>query len=191
MEAFSGVCGVDDDYYGAGDGRFCHGRHHCGHSQKTRSAIRRVASFLECFVVLGDRLKEDEVIALIETDKITVDVRYSESKPAKVAEVLVKEQQNVEVGQPIIKVRALLQSFPFGSRLGRIYRRRGSGIGRERKNHDGRRTQDFRRETKAISASTTQRTSQTQSAERNARATDASTKAIFASRNVCGSPLFR
>ena len=52
----------------------------------------------------GDRLEEDDVIAQIETDKVTIDVRYTGSDPAKVVEILVKEQDTVEVGQPVVKV---------------------------------------------------------------------------------------
>ena len=52
----------------------------------------------------GDRLDEDDVIAQIETDKVTIDVRYTGSDPAKVVEILVKEQDTVEVGQPVVKV---------------------------------------------------------------------------------------
>ena len=44
------------------------------------------------------------MIAQIETDKVTIDVRYTGTSAAKVVEVLVQEQDTVEVGQPIIKV---------------------------------------------------------------------------------------
>lgn len=54
---------------------------------------------------LGDILVEDDVVAQIETDKVTIDVRYTGTSPAKITELLVKDQDTVTVGQAVVKVR--------------------------------------------------------------------------------------
>eukprot|EP00210_Caulerpa_lentillifera_P000443 g429.t1 len=55
----------------------------------------------------GDTLIEDDVVAQIETDKVTIDVRYTGSVPAKITELLVKEQDTVTVGQAVVKVEEI------------------------------------------------------------------------------------
>lgn len=52
----------------------------------------------------GDVVKEDDVLAQIETDKVTMDVKYTASTPGKVTDVLVKEGDTVVVGQPVARV---------------------------------------------------------------------------------------
>jgi len=50
----------------------------------------------------GDAVQEDEVIAQIETDKVTIDVRAPHA--GTLAEIMVSADQNVEVGQVIAKL---------------------------------------------------------------------------------------
>ncbi len=40
----------------------------------------------------------------IETDKVTIDVRYTESEPGTLTEYLCKEDDTVAVGQEVVKV---------------------------------------------------------------------------------------
>jgi pyruvate/2-oxoglutarate dehydrogenase complex dihydrolipoamide acyltransferase (E2) component len=47
----------------------------------------------------GDAVKDGDVLAQIETDKVTIDVKYTEGQPGVVSKVLVKEEDTVEVGQ--------------------------------------------------------------------------------------------
>lgn len=46
----------------------------------------------------------DDIILQIETDKVTVDVRYTTGKPGKLKEMLVKEEDTVSVGQQVATV---------------------------------------------------------------------------------------
>ncbi len=43
----------------------------------------------------------DDIVLQIETDKVTVDVRYTTGKPGKLKEMLVKEEDTVAVGQDV------------------------------------------------------------------------------------------
>ncbi len=52
----------------------------------------------------GDLVKEDDVLMQIETDKVTIDVRYTESQPGTLTEYLCKEDDTVAVGQEVVKV---------------------------------------------------------------------------------------
>ena len=52
----------------------------------------------------GDVLNDGDVIAQIETDKVTIDVRYTEAKPGKLKELLVAADDTVTVGQPVCTV---------------------------------------------------------------------------------------
>lgn len=47
----------------------------------------------------GDAIKEDDVIAQIETDKVTIDVKYTSKEPGVMTSVLVKAGDVVQVGQ--------------------------------------------------------------------------------------------
>lgn len=49
----------------------------------------------------GDILQDGDVIAQIETDKVTIDVRYTEAKPGKLKEILVGADDTVTVGQAV------------------------------------------------------------------------------------------
>ena len=49
----------------------------------------------------GDTVQEDDVVVQIETDKVTIDVRYTESAPGKIKEFLVKPEDTVTVGQEV------------------------------------------------------------------------------------------
>eukprot|EP00803_Ostreobium_quekettii_P005435 evm.model.scf_1750.2 EVM.evm.TU.scf_1750.2 scf_1750:16057-20981(+) len=51
----------------------------------------------------GDTVLEDEVVAQIETDKVTIDVRHT-GKAGKILEIMVKEDDTVVVDQPVFKV---------------------------------------------------------------------------------------
>lgn len=55
-------------------------------------------------VAVGDVVSEDALIAQIETDKVTIDVRYTGKEPGKVTGVLVKAGDTVEVGTPVASV---------------------------------------------------------------------------------------
>lgn len=55
-------------------------------------------------VAVGDVVTEDALIAQIETDKVTIDVRYTGTEPGKVTGVLVKAGDTVEVGTPVASV---------------------------------------------------------------------------------------
>ena len=46
----------------------------------------------------------DDIVLQIETDKVTVDVRYTTGKPGKLKEMLVKEEDTVAVGQEVAVV---------------------------------------------------------------------------------------
>ena len=52
----------------------------------------------------GDVVKEDDVLLQIETDKVTIDVRYTESQPGTIREYLVSEEDTVTVGQEVCVV---------------------------------------------------------------------------------------
>lgn len=52
----------------------------------------------------GDLIKTDEVIALIETDKVTIDVRYPGSKPGVVTSISIAADDTVSVGQAVAVV---------------------------------------------------------------------------------------
>ncbi|MEW5303714.1 MAG: hypothetical protein WDW36_006379 [Sanguina aurantia] len=52
----------------------------------------------------GDAVKEDDVIAQIETDKVTIDVKYTGKAPGVVSSVNVKEQDTVEMGRLVAVV---------------------------------------------------------------------------------------
>lgn len=58
----------------------------------------------------GDTVKEDDVIAQIETDKVTIDVKFT-GKSGKISQVLVAEGDTVVVGQPVASV----EEGDFGS----------------------------------------------------------------------------
>ena len=49
----------------------------------------------------GDVVNEDDILLQIETDKVTIDVRYTEAKPGKIKEFLVSEDDTVSVGQQV------------------------------------------------------------------------------------------
>lgn len=44
-------------------------------------------------------MKDGDVLAQIETDKVTIDVKYTDAQPGVVSKVLIKEEDTVEVGQ--------------------------------------------------------------------------------------------
>ena len=63
----------------------------------------------ECFWVdseafAGDPVKEDDVLLQIETDKVTIEVRYTESGEGTLKDMLVKEDDTVSVGQEVAVV---------------------------------------------------------------------------------------
>ena len=49
-------------------------------------------------------MKDGDIIAQIETDKVTIDVRYTEAKPGKVKEILISKDDTVAVGQHVAVV---------------------------------------------------------------------------------------
>ncbi|KAK9868695.1 hypothetical protein WJX84_000868 [Apatococcus fuscideae] len=52
----------------------------------------------------GDPVKEDDVLLQIETDKVTIEVRYTESGEGTLKDMLVKEDDTVSVGQEVAVV---------------------------------------------------------------------------------------
>ena len=52
----------------------------------------------------GDKVKEDDILLQIETDKVTIDVRYTEAEAGVVKEYLVAEEDTVTVGQNVCVV---------------------------------------------------------------------------------------
>ncbi|KAF5838433.1 putative dihydrolipoamide succinyltransferase [Dunaliella salina] len=52
----------------------------------------------------GDEVKEDDIIAQIETDKVTIDVKYQQSAPGVIKELLIKESDVVQVGNEFVVV---------------------------------------------------------------------------------------
>lgn len=49
----------------------------------------------------GDVVASDELIAIIETDKVSIDVRFTGSNPGVMTEVSLEEEQTVTVGQVV------------------------------------------------------------------------------------------
>ena len=49
-------------------------------------------------------MKDGDIIAQIETDKVTIDVRYTEAKPGKIKEILINKDDTVAVGQDVAVV---------------------------------------------------------------------------------------
>lgn len=52
----------------------------------------------------GDYVQNDDVIAQIETDKVTIDVKYTEAEGGTIKELLIAEEATVTVGQPVVVV---------------------------------------------------------------------------------------
>lgn len=52
-------------------------------------------------VSAGDVVMTDDILALIETDKVTIDVRYSGSKPAVLKSMTISPEDTVTVGQTV------------------------------------------------------------------------------------------
>lgn len=50
-----------------------------------------------CTVITGDVVKEDDIIAQIETDKVTIDIKYTGKQPGKITQLMIKEQDVVQV----------------------------------------------------------------------------------------------
>ena len=53
---------------------------------------------------VGDVVREDDVIAQLETDKVTMDIKYQSKAPGIVRAVLVAEGDSVTVGQAFATV---------------------------------------------------------------------------------------
>lgn len=60
----------------------------------------------------GDSVGTDDIVLQIETDKVTVDVRYTTGKPGKLKEMLVKEEDTVAVGQEVAVVTEGAEGAP-------------------------------------------------------------------------------
>lgn len=61
----------------------------------------------------GDHVSEDEVVAQIDTDKVTIDVRYTGTTPGIIKEIMVKVEDKVTVGQPICMVEETEGDVPI------------------------------------------------------------------------------
>lgn len=69
-----------------------------------RSCLALVAAQVFPVLLTGDSVGTDDIVLQIETDKVTVDVRYTTGKPGKLKEILVKEEDTVSVGQQVATV---------------------------------------------------------------------------------------
>ena len=54
--------------------------------------------------VPGDPVKEDDIIAQIETDKVTIDVKYTGKQSGVIGKLLVSPSEVVKVGQQVATV---------------------------------------------------------------------------------------
>ncbi len=54
--------------------------------------------------ITGDPVKEDDVIAQIETDKVTIDVKYTSKEPGVLKKVMIAAGDVVQVGQMVATV---------------------------------------------------------------------------------------
>ena len=52
-------------------------------------------------IYAGDLVNEDDILLQIETDKVTIDVRYTETQSGTIKEFLVSEDDTVTVGQQV------------------------------------------------------------------------------------------
>lgn len=52
----------------------------------------------------GESVAENDIVAQIETDKVTVDVKYTLAAGGKITSIMVGEGDTVKVGQPILEV---------------------------------------------------------------------------------------
>ena len=73
-------------------------------SAATSTSTNLLAGLNSAAGVTGDMVKDGDVIAQIETDKVTIDVRYTEAKPGKLKEVLISADDTVNVGQAVCTV---------------------------------------------------------------------------------------
>ena len=64
----------------------------------------RMGATSEPMPVAGDPVKEDDVIAQIETDKVTLDVKYTAKEPGVVTQVMIAPGDVVQVGQMVANV---------------------------------------------------------------------------------------
>lgn len=53
---------------------------------------------------VGDSVAEDDVIAQLDTDKVTMDIKYQEKMPGVIKSILVEEGATVEVGQAFAEI---------------------------------------------------------------------------------------
>lgn len=70
----------------------------------------------------GDSVGTDDIVLQIETDKVTVDVRYTTGKPGKLKEMLVKEEDTVAVGQEVAVVTEGAEGAPEADQVSLPYR---------------------------------------------------------------------
>lgn len=52
----------------------------------------------------GDSVKEDDIIAQLETDKVTIDIKYSGKQAGALTQLLIREQDVVQVGKVVAVV---------------------------------------------------------------------------------------
>eukprot|EP00887_Chlorella_sp_A99_P002764 scaffold6.g2764.t1 len=64
----------------------------------------------------GDVVVEDDVIAQLETDKVTMDIKWQHKMPGVVREILVSEGDNVTVGQAFAKVEERPDAAPAAAK---------------------------------------------------------------------------
>lgn len=74
----------------------------CGAASVDLSTLQRLID--SNFRDAGDTVNEDDVLVQIETDKVTIDVRYTESQAGTLKEFLVKPEDTVTVGQEVAVV---------------------------------------------------------------------------------------
>ncbi len=57
-------------------------------------------------------VREDDVLLQVETDKVTIDVRYTASEPGVLKEYLVAEDDTVSVGQDVARIETGARGGP-------------------------------------------------------------------------------
>ena len=74
------------------------------------------SSKVDCCACAGDSVREDDVLLQVETDKVTIDVRYTASEPGVLKEYLVAEEDTVSVGQDVVRIEtgACVRAAPAG-----------------------------------------------------------------------------
>lgn len=101
---------------GAGYGEVCRDARRCAHARDTADILPlsqvvvpsmgesiSEGGIAEVPFKVGDVVQDGDIVAQVETDKVTIDVKYS-GPPARITEMLVKAGDSVTVGQAVCHV---------------------------------------------------------------------------------------